>query len=45
MIELLVEAPAEPGAYEIDVDLVHEGVTWFAERRQRTVRLPLTVGA
>ena len=45
VIELLVEAPAEPGAYEIDVDLVHEGVTWFAERRQRTVRLPLTVGA
>lgn len=45
VIELLVEAPAEPGAYEIDIDLVHEGVTWFADRLQRTIRLPLTVSA
>lgn len=45
VVELLVEAPAEPGAYVIDIDLVHEAVTWFADRGQPTAQLALEVTA
>lgn len=33
----------EPGDYEIEFDLVHEGVTWFADRGGMTARARLTV--
>lgn len=29
-----VEAPAAPGEYELVLDLVREGVTWFGDRRE-----------
>jgi hypothetical protein len=31
-IALHVVAPETPGRYEIDIDLVHEGITWFSDR-------------
>ena len=33
----------EPGVYEIEFDLVHEGRTWFAERGGRTATATVTV--
>jgi hypothetical protein len=42
-IELVVAAPAERGEYQIEIDIVWEGVTWFKERGSPTVRVPLTV--
>jgi len=32
-----IEAPAEPGRYVLVLDLVYEGVSWFAERTGGTV--------
>jgi SAM-dependent methyltransferase len=40
---LTVTAPSEPGDYLLDVDMVHEGVTWFAHFGSPIVRLPVTV--
>jgi len=31
-IPLVVAMPETPGAYCLQVDLVHEGITWFADR-------------
>lgn len=31
---MTVEAPAAPGEYELVLDLVREGVTWFGDRRE-----------
>lgn len=45
VVPLHVEAPHEPGAYVLDIDLVQEGVTWFSGRLQPTVQARLDVGA
>lgn len=45
LVELPVHAPAVPGHYELVVDLVHEGVTWFADRQQPAPALRLEVTA
>ena len=48
-LELPVTAPAEPGDYVLELDLVQEGVAWFAQRRRlsrrrsRTARVPVRV--
>jgi hypothetical protein len=44
-ITLPVEAtlPAAPGRYRLQVDLVHELVTWFEERGAERFELPVTV--
>ena len=39
--KMLIVAPDEPGHYLLDLDLVHEGVTWFGAGP----RLPVTVHA
>lgn len=50
-LELPVTAPAAPGDYLLELDLVQEGVGWFAERRKlsprrsRTARIAVEVGA
>jgi SAM-dependent methyltransferase len=31
-VELMVRAPQTPGTYKFEVDLVQEGVSWFADR-------------
>lgn len=41
--ELLVQAPAQPGRYELEVDLVLEAVAWFAQRGSPTAKCPVLV--
>lgn len=43
LVRLQVTAPAEPGDYLLEVDLVHEGITWFADRGARTAFVALRV--
>ncbi|MBX3083808.1 MAG: hypothetical protein KF716_19395 [Anaerolineae bacterium] len=38
-----VDAPAQPGHFLFELDLVHEGVTWFNETGQPAIRLPVQV--
>ena len=40
---LVVHAPPTPGEYTLEVDMVHEGVTWFSQRGGRPLRLKMTV--
>jgi riboflavin transporter FmnP len=37
-ITLTVTAPRVPGDYVLELDMVHEGVTWFYEQGSRTLR-------
>jgi len=43
LVPLRVLAPERPGRYVLDIDLVHEGVTWFAGRGSAPARLRLVV--
>ena len=42
---LRMRAPADPGTYTCEVDLVHEGVTWFVYKGSRTLRFAVDVRA
>lgn len=42
---LRMRAPSEPGRYVVEIDLVHEGVTWFADRGNGTLRFEMQVRA
>jgi SAM-dependent methyltransferase len=42
-LTLTIQAPADPGPYDIEIDLVQERVCWFAQKGSRTVRAPVTV--
>jgi hypothetical protein len=44
-LPLRVDAPTQPGDYRLEVDLVHEGVTWFKDRGGRTGTFTLSVAA
>jgi len=39
----LVTAPEEPGQYTLKWDLVHEGVTWFADQGSATLDVTISV--
>ncbi|HVV08957.1 class I SAM-dependent methyltransferase [Amycolatopsis sp.] len=43
-LELIVRAPAEPGRYELELDLVEEFVAWWSEHGSPTARIAVTVG-
>jgi len=43
--ELSVEAPALQGEYVLELDLVQEGIAWFAERGSHPGRVLVSVGA
>ena len=45
VVALDVTAPEQPGDYWLDVDLVHEGITWFADRGGKTATVALRVDA
>ncbi|MFN2511554.1 MAG: hypothetical protein ABR568_08935 [Pyrinomonadaceae bacterium] len=40
---LAVTAPTTPGEYTLELDMVHEGVTWFSERGAQPLRLNVRV--
>lgn len=40
---LIVTAPQSEGQYVLEIDMVHEGVTWFSQRGSQTLRWPVTV--
>lgn len=40
---LTMRAPGEPGSYVVEIDLVHEGVTWFAHKGSKTLRFTIEV--
>jgi hypothetical protein len=40
---MTINAPKTPGNYLLEIDMLQEGVSWFAERGSKTVRLPVTV--
>jgi len=42
-VELPILAPAEPGAYLIEIDLVWEGIAWFKDRGSPTCLVNLNV--
>jgi SAM-dependent methyltransferase len=42
---LQVTAPPDAGMYLLECDLVHEGVSWFADRGSHAWRQPVQVGA
>src|SRR5215207_8451255 len=42
-VPLLVTAPAEPGDYTLEVDLVQEQVAWFGDKGSPTARAKVTV--
>jgi SAM-dependent methyltransferase len=44
-VVLMCTAPHEPGRYELEVDLVHEGVTWFSAQGMRTAHTVVEVTA
>jgi SAM-dependent methyltransferase len=43
-MRLIVQAPVRPGTYLCEIDLVHEGVTWFGDRGSQTFRRSVRVG-
>jgi hypothetical protein len=42
-ITLTVNAPRTPGDYTLEIDMVHEGVTWFSEKGGRPLRISVRV--
>jgi hypothetical protein len=42
--ELTMKAPMRAGTYRCEIDLVHEGVCWFADRGSSSVTFPVRVG-
>lgn len=43
--ELTVNAPKEPGEYTLEVDVLQEGVSWFALKGSKTARVRVRVEA
>ena len=44
MVRLTVTSPRRAGQYLCEFDLVHEGVSWFADKNSVTLRQHVTVG-
>jgi hypothetical protein len=42
-LPLKITAPTVPGNYILELDMVQEGVSWFADEESRTVRVKITV--
>ena len=40
---LTMRAPAEPGSYVVEIDLVHEGISWFGHKGSRPLRFTVDV--
>jgi SAM-dependent methyltransferase len=44
-VPMVVRPPAQPGSYILELDLVQELVTWFADKGSPTFRVPVQVEA
>lgn len=44
-VTLGITAPQEPGEYQLECDIVHEGISWFADKGSQTWRAPVTCGS
>lgn len=42
-VTLEMTAPAEPGTYWVEIDVVHEGVSWFTDKGSRPLRRQVQV--
>jgi SAM-dependent methyltransferase len=42
---LTMQAPSAPGRYIAEIDVVHEGVSWFGWKGSPTLRVPIEVAA
>jgi len=42
-LKLTINAPKKPGSYVLEIDMLQEGVTWFALKGSPTVRVPVTI--
>ena len=42
-VSFMINAPQRTGDYLLEIDMLQEGVSWFALRGSRTVRVPVTV--
>ena len=42
-MKMTVKAPQKPGDYILEIDMVHEGVTWFKERGAQPLSLQVRV--
>lgn len=42
-ITVNLTAPTRPGDYSLEIDMVHEGVTWFKDRGARPLVIPVKV--
>lgn len=40
---LTMRAPSKPGSYVGEIDLVHEGISWYAHKGSRTLRFTIDV--
>ncbi len=40
---LTMRAPAKPGTYVLEIDAVHEGISWFSHKGSRSLRFTLDV--
>jgi hypothetical protein len=43
LLQLPVKAPGEPGDYVLEIDMIHEGVTFFFEKGSKTLRMNVKV--
>jgi len=42
-IQLIMNAPEQPGSYIAEIDLVKEGITWFKDKGSKSIRISLVV--
>lgn len=42
-VTLDIRAPDRPGSYICEIDLVHEGLWWFADQGSQPLRIPLVI--
>jgi len=42
-VQLFVTAPEDPGEYILEVDVVHEGITWFRDRGSQPASVAVSV--
>ena len=42
-ITVSIKAPNSPGDYTLEIDMVHEGVTWFKDRGARPLVIPVKI--